>query len=269
MRTRQCMVCQAAMRVSHEGLLLGRHRVDYYLCGECDYWCTDEPFWLEEAYSQAISAADTGIVMRNLMVARDLTAILSSLFGSGPFVDWAGGHGMLVRLMRDRGFDFYWADAYAENLLASGFEWRGSSAEAVTAIEVLEHVSDPVAFIDECLAGAGSDTLIFSQQLHQGPDPDWWYLTPATGQHVSFYSARTLAVLGARLGLTLHRSPLLYMLTKREVPTGKFARAVRFSRFLAPVNARRRPSLVEADHQAMLARLAKQGNRDKEPGGDP
>lgn len=247
------------MTVTHQGLVLDRHRVDYYLCDTCEYWCTPEPHWLTEAYSEAISAADTGIVLRNTMVARDLAAVLGSMFGDGPFVDWAGGYGMLVRLMRDQGFDFYWHDPYADNLLARGFEWTGSNSELVTAIEVLEHVTDPLAFIDECLAGAGADTIVFSQELHHGPDPDWWYLTPATGQHISFFSVRTLRTMAERLGMSLHRTPRLHMLTRRDLPANRFARAVRWSRLLAPRYTRRRESLVHPDHRAMLARLGQSG----------
>jgi hypothetical protein len=253
--TTRCRLCGGTTRVTHVGTLLGRHQVDYHLCGACDYWFTDEPYWLEEAYSAAISAADTGLVLRNVMVARELTAVLGGLLPAGPYVDWAGGYGMLVRLMRDAGFDFYWADAYAENLLARGFEWTpGGRSTAATAIEVLEHVPDPVAFVEECLEGAGTDTVIFSQELHTGPDPDWWYLTPATGQHVGFYSRRTLQVLADRLGLHLHTSLRLHMLTARELPDGRFDRLVRQSRLWSRWYARGRESLMHPDHRAMLAR---------------
>ncbi len=125
----------------------------------------------------------------------------------------------------------------------------------VTAIEVLEHVPDPVGFVKECLEGAGTDTIIFSQELHSGPDLDWWYLTPATGQHVSFYSRRTLATLGSQLGLTLHTSTRLHMLTRRDLPTGQFARLIRSARLTAPLYTRRRISLMHPDHRAMLARV--------------
>ena len=269
MSTPPCRVCGSGTRVTHEGLVLGRHHVRYHLCDSCDHWFTDEPWWLAEAYSAAISAADTGLVLRNTMVARDLTAVLGGLFDDGPFVDWAGGYGMLVRLMRDAGFDFRWADAYAENLLARGFDWTpGGRSEAVTAIEVLEHVPDPVGFVQECLDGAGTDTIIFSQELHHGPDQDWWYLTPATGQHISFYTSRTLSVMGERLGLHLHSSPRLHMLTRRDLPAGRFSRLVRRSRLLAPWYARRRESLMHPDHRAMLRRLAEAGGGSAADGAD-
>jgi len=120
---------------------------------------------------------------------------------------------------------------------------------------VLEHVPDPLAFVTECLEGAGADTLIFSQELHTGPDPDWWYLAPATGQHVSFYSERTLTVIGQQLGMALHTSPRLHMLTRRNLPTGRFRRLVASARWTAPLYVRRRTPLTHVDHRAMLARL--------------
>ncbi len=244
------------MTTTHQGVVLGHHVVSYHICSRCDYWCTDEPHWLEEAYSAAISAADTGLVLRNIMVATDLTTVLGGLFPTGPYVDWAGGYGMLVRLMRDAGFDFWWRDPYAENLLARGFAWSGANSSAVTAIEVLEHVSDPLGFLRESLEGAGTDTVIFSQELHSGPDPEWWYLTPATGQHVSFYSLRTLETIARLLGMTLHTSPRLHMLTTRKIPPNRFRRLVRASSLTERYYRRGRQPLTHVDHREMLLRLA-------------
>ena len=97
-------------------------------------------------------------MVRNLYVAGVLRSILSQLFAAGVYVDWAGGHGVLVRLMRDAEFDFYWQDRYAQNLFARGFEWGADSglqpATLATAIEVLEHAPDPVVLLEECLAGS-------------------------------------------------------------------------------------------------------------------
>ncbi len=120
----KCRVCSSQTTPTHGGIILKKYNVQYHLCPSCDYWCTDEAFWLDEAYSEAVSSMDTGVVARNLSIHRSLAPALVTLFGTGPYVDWAGGAGLLVRLMRDTGLDFYWQDAYAENVLAKG--WSGT-----------------------------------------------------------------------------------------------------------------------------------------------
>jgi len=80
------------------------------------------PYWLDEAYGDAISVLDTGLIQRNLHIAERLAPLLYFLFDhKAPYLDVAGGYGMLVRLMRDIGFDFYWSDKYCRNLFAECF----------------------------------------------------------------------------------------------------------------------------------------------------
>jgi hypothetical protein len=237
-----------------------KHSVSYHLCVDCEYWCTDEPFWLEEAYHEAIAATDTGLVQRNITVARDVRAILSRLFPTGPYVDWAGGHGMLVRLLRDAGFEFYWQDRYAENLMARGFEWegnrRGRAATVATAVEVLEHAPDPLEFFRECMAGSGAEAVIFTQILHAGGgDPNWWYLSPVTGQHVSFFSAKTLARIADRLGMHMRSRGGLHVLSRRLIPACRLSWALRVSKLPSFMWEQRAEALTWADHLAMTKRL--------------
>jgi hypothetical protein len=256
-----CKICGGPTHVSHRGLILAKYSVAYHLCAACEYWCTDEPFWLEEAYGQAIAATDTGLVQRNMTVARVLRAVLPRLFPKGPYVDWAGGHGMLVRLLRDAGFEFYWQDRYAENLMARGFEWQenhnGRNATVVTAVEVLEHTPDPLSFLHECMAGCGAEVVIFTQVLHSGGgDPNWWYLSPVTGQHVSFFSAETLARIAERLGMHVRSSGGLHVLSRRPIPVGRLHWAIRVSKLPSRVWEHRRAApLTWADHLTMTQRL--------------
>lgn len=57
---------------------------------------------------------------------------------SYPVVDYAGGHGFLVRLLRDIGVDAFWSDPFCENLVARGFEYENKNkVELVTAFEFL------------------------------------------------------------------------------------------------------------------------------------
>ncbi len=220
-----CPICSAEMHHAFSAVVLRRHAVDYEVCHSCGYLRAHEPFWLEEAYSSAIATADTGIVLRNFAIAGKVAAILYWALkerGAGRYMDAAGGYGLLTRLMRDFGFDFYWRDKYCLNLVAPGFEYNEHVGDcvAVTAMEVLEHVSDPIAFVQETLASAKAQTLIFSTELYEGdpPQPDsWWYYAFETGQHISFYQRRTLMEIGKQLGLHFYSAGGIHILSKTVV----------------------------------------------------
>ncbi|MBA4860951.1 methyltransferase domain-containing protein [Streptomyces sp. PSKA54] len=255
-----CKICGGESRITHRGTVLGRHQATYRMCVECSYWFIDQPHWLEEAYSEAIAAIDTGVAQRNLRLSPLLTSVLVGMFGpDGVYVDYGGGYGLLVRLLRDAGLDFYWRDPHCQNLFARGFEWDGDrqgAATAVTAVEVMEHVTDPVAFVDTCLRETGADSFVFTQYLHDGTaDPAWWYLAPEAGQHISFYAAPTLRTLAHRLGMAYHPAGTLHLLTKQKFRKGAFARAVKFHRCLYPLRRRRLPPRWMQDHEQLVRRI--------------
>ena len=254
-----CPICGQQMAERFCALILQRHDAPYDQCSRCGFLKVRAPDWYEEAYADAICMADTGIVARNLAIADALARLLPLLGREGRYLDCGGGLGLLVRLMRDRGFDFYWHDHYAPNALARGFEFEPGQARctAVTAFEVLEHVEDPVEFVSGALALAGSDTLIFTTELFAGemPPPDWWYYAREEGQHISFYNRSALEALAERLGMRLLSNGWLHMLTAKPIRSWAFAMALsRPSRRLGRLLGRRRPSLVQQDHAAMVAR---------------
>lgn len=259
-----CKICASNAGLAFSARILKKHLADFYCCKECGFLFANDPYWLEEAYSSAIADADTGLVARNIDISQKLACILY-LFGSNSdserYLDIAGGYGMLTRLMRDVGYDFYWVDQYCENVLAKGFEFsKGfSGCRAVTAMEVLEHVPDPVKFIEESLSFAGTEMLIFTTELYTGPPPtpgDWWYYTFETGQHISFYQKRTLEVIASRLGLEFASSRGIHILSRKKVNTHllRFATHPVFSRLGEIVVRRRLGSKTVADHNLMLAR---------------
>lgn len=218
-----CPLCRSGREKVFNTILLKKHPVDYFYCNNCGLLQTQEPFWLEEAYADTIAVADTGLVARNQSIARKLSALLYWCFDRrGRYVDSAGGYGMLTRLMRDVGFNFYWHDKYCDNLFARGFEagnMKGDVA-AVTAFEVLEHVPNPLDFITSCLEENNTSTIILSTELFEGTPPapeDWWYYTPDTGQHISFYQLRTLESLANRLSLYLYSYRDIHVLTDRKI----------------------------------------------------
>ncbi|MBJ6727029.1 class I SAM-dependent methyltransferase [Geomesophilobacter sediminis] len=230
-----CPLCQSPLSPFAKALVLKKYQVNYYRCDGCGFVQTEPPYWLPEAYSEAINRNDIGLVGRNLRLAKATRAIISSFFdGNGKFVDYGGGYGLFVRLMRDAGFDFYRHDKYCANLFAPDFEadpTSGQQYELLCAFEVFEHLADPLEEIDRMLSH--SDNILFTTEiLPPGPpQPDqWWYYIPDYGQHISFYTMDALSKIAQRFGLhlcsdgrSLHLfsrrriSPLLFKAVSRQL----------------------------------------------------
>jgi hypothetical protein len=216
---RACGLCGSEARRVCTQRLLEQHDVDYFLCSVCELLQTEQPYWLEQAYTEAISQLDTGAVQRNQSAAR-ITELLAAIVDIAPTstcLDYGGGHGVFVRMMRDTGFDFRWFDTYAENLYAGGFEGEPSAHHAlVTAFEVLEHFADVRADIDSLFAGR-PDHVLVGTVLHRGHQPGWWYYLLESGQHVAFYSPRTLEWIAERFGYDVCIGNEYSLFTKRRL----------------------------------------------------
>ncbi|MBE9194446.1 hypothetical protein IQ219_03735 [Synechocystis sp. LEGE 06083] len=104
------------MRPVFKANILGKYSVTYYYCEETGILQTEKPYWLEKVYRSAIADTDTGIMQRNISNSHLLEFLLQLLFrGKGQFLGVSGGYGILARLMRDKGFDFYTTDKYCSN----------------------------------------------------------------------------------------------------------------------------------------------------------
>ena len=218
----KCPVCNSHRDFSFGETVLNKYHVSYYSCASCGLLQTEEPYWLNESYNDPIAITDTGLVQRNISLASKLaTALYFGLDIKGRCLDIAGGYGMLVRLMRDFGFDFYWEDKYCSNIFAKGFEVTKSENgfEVITAFEVMEHIQDPVVFVKEAMETYGTRTLIFSTRVYdEGPPParDWWYYSFETGQHISFYTNKTLKCIADKLGLNFFSAGGLHFFTDKK-----------------------------------------------------
>ena len=152
---------------------------------------------------------DTGLVQRNLLFAKRTSAVLFFLYDkNGTFVDWGGGSGLFVRLMRDQGFNFFWNDPYTENIFARGFEYdnvKHKSIDVLTAFECFEHFVNPLSEIEKLLSMSRSllfSTVTFSKGT---PDPERWeYYSFSHGQHIAFYSSDALRYIARKFGLNLY-----------------------------------------------------------------
>jgi hypothetical protein len=211
--------------------LLNKYDVSYYRCNETGFIQTEDPYWLDEAYSSAIASLDVGLVMRNMNLSRDVERIINKHFDyNNKFLDFAGGYGMFTRLMRDKGFDFYNTDKYCQDLFANHFELEDADTdkfEIVTAFEVFEHLVDPMTEIADLFKYA--DNVLFSTEIVpdintiKGPY-DWWYFVPEIGQHIAFYTLDALSYIAKKHGVNLYSNgKSLHLFTKKTLPDNAIA----------------------------------------------
>jgi len=217
-----CKICNTKTINIFESKILKKYNIKYFKCENCGFLQTEEPYWLKEVYSESINKSDTGILSRNLHLAKQASVIIYFLFNKdSKFLDFAGGYGTFVRLMRDIGLDFYWCDAYSKNFFARGFEYDGSikDIELITSFESFEHFTNPIKEIETMLSI--SSNIIFSTELLPDPVPapsKWWYYGLNHGQHVSFYSLKTLKIIAQKYRLNLcSNNKNLHLITPKVI----------------------------------------------------
>ncbi|MEP7062489.1 MAG: class I SAM-dependent methyltransferase [Betaproteobacteria bacterium] len=214
-----CRICKGRTQFCFTNRLLAKYDVSYHVCDRCGFLQTERPYWLDEAYADAIAAEDVDLVGRNLRMMRILTCVLPVLFDRDARVlDLAGGYGLLTRLMRNNGLAFSWSDKFCANLFAKEFAWKDGDGPiaAVTAFEVLEHLEDPLEFIRDALNISSTRTLIFTTQLYERVPPQpgkWNYYAADAGQHIAFYQPRTLAYIARLLSVNFYSSNGIHFLT--------------------------------------------------------
>jgi hypothetical protein len=224
----KCKICGTVASELAQAVVLDKHNVRYFCCPDCHFVQTEDPYWLAEAYSSAIGKSDIGLVSRNVQGAELVKPLILAFFDDrGKFLDYGGGYGMFVRLMRDAGFDFYLFDRYCENLFANGLSIDQPDSDAfelVTAFEVFEHLVDPLAELERMRRFSAS--ILFSTALVASPPPrpgEWWYYALEHGQHVALYSLRSLEVMAQRFGLRLlSDGNSLHLLTEKNISRWAF-----------------------------------------------
>ena len=217
-----CPVCDAPCHEAFQADVLHKYRVDYFQCTDCGLVRTEDPYWLEEARASSIADADTGLLARNVDLSKRLCALVYLLNGGrGTYLDASGGYGVMTRLMRDVGLDYFWEDPYCQNLFARGFERKaGQVYSAISALEVLEHVVSPVELLSGYLAEDPAPSILITTETFDGPGApprDWWYYSFETGQHVVLYSKESMRRLARRLGTKCVAWRRFHIFTKNDM----------------------------------------------------
>lgn len=260
----KCKICSKKTNRTFNAKILDNYRVTYFRCNNCGFLQTEEPYWLNESYADAITKSDIGLISRNLNLAEVTKVLIYFLYSNKShkdlglrsnkifkkilkrlklnnlyikqkikkiytaefdsnrqFIDYGGGYGIFVRLMRDAGLDFYWHDTHCQNLFAQQFEADlNRNYHLLTAFEIFEHLSDPLREIDKMLKL--SSNILFSTELLPDkniPAPEeWWYYGLEHGQHISFYSKKTLQTIAVKYNLNVYSNHKeIHFLTKKKI----------------------------------------------------
>jgi hypothetical protein len=195
-----CRACGSNSIFIFEGLVFS-NRVKYFECDKCGYVQTEKPYWLSKAYEKSINKYDTGVLRRNNQNLKIMIAILIACGRlKGKILDFAGGHGILVRLLRDYGVNAFWQDKHSENLYAQGFSYDKEEIDLISAFEVFEHLEFPHVDVINIITQA--QFVLISTEIMPKITPtlkDWNYYGVEHGQHIGFYRVKTLVQL-AELG---------------------------------------------------------------------
>ncbi len=246
-----CKICGAVSHAFARPIILNKYEVQYYQCSNCGFIQTEDPYWLPEAYSSTISSTDTALVFRNIKLSHIANNLIFEYFNpQGIFLDYGGGYGLFVRLMRDSGYHFYWHDKYCTNLFAHGFEIdvidpeNSDLLELITCFEVFEHLVEPIKEIEKMLKL--SKNILFGTQLlpENSPKPaDWGYYALNEGQHISIFTRNSLEIIARKFGLNFYSNgSSLHLLTIKNFPDSLFDIPSLYT-----IHSPRFPSLILSD----------------------
>ena len=219
--TSLCKLCRSPATRAFSLRVLGAFEGQYTQCSACGCLQVEDPHWIEQAYHGAFSDDDTGTAQRTLycqMVVAWLYRLLR-LPRSAPLLDFGGGEGLLVRLLRDIGINATFHDKFGSGAFARTFRHAGEPPAIVTSFEVWEHFVDPWAGIQQIFDWQPRYVFI-STVLYGGQGPAWWYLAPEHGQHVFFYTPRAVDLIAKRFGYRCYVFKGCYVLFAREPLTG-------------------------------------------------
>jgi hypothetical protein len=199
--------------------------VIYHRCGSCGFVFTtyfdefDGEMWRKHIYNSDYIKVDPEYQdVRPKRNSFFIDTLLSTKKSSVVGLDYGGGSGVTAETLREIGYKY---DSYDPYGASSMDKTRIGSYNFCSAIEVLEHASDPVGLMTDLVGLANHDRLIVligtctnDTAVTNGQRLSWWYAAPRNG-HISLFSEKALSILAKRFNLECHNfSQSMHMLTR-------------------------------------------------------
>jgi hypothetical protein len=221
----RCGLCGGGLREKFVLTVLDKYRVRYRACVDCGSLQTEPAHWIKEAYrSNNLARLDTGAAQRNLSNLSSAFAVCRIL-RLRNVVDFGGGDGLLCRLLRDYSVNCFVDDKYATATYSQGFtEPNFTEPDLLLAFEVFEHFENPLGDLG-AIFDRNPKAILASTLTYTGQGSDWWYLNPATGQHLFFYTLGALRSVARSRGYELIASGP-YIVFFRSALAGSMARVL-------------------------------------------
>ncbi|MFA5040160.1 MAG: class I SAM-dependent methyltransferase [Bdellovibrionales bacterium] len=184
--------------------------VYYYRCDGCGFcFAPSIAKWSLKEFEEKIYNDDYAVVDPHYLMKRphqnheNLMCMFGKVSGRISHLDYGGGEGFLVKLLRASGWNSTSYDPFVNKDTKVA---DLGTFDLITAFEVFEHVPDVNALMSDLsrlLAPNGIvffSTLLSDQYVHERERLTWWYASPRNG-HISLFSKASLKLLANNHGL--------------------------------------------------------------------